>query len=174
VAKKIVLIGYMGVGKTFLGEKLSKVIEMPYYDLDDLIEKEVGMSVQEIFKIKGEIFFRRIERKVLEEKLSSKDSFVLSTGGGTPCYYDNYRLLKQNKVSSVYLKASISTLAERLKNEKETRPLLKQLSDSELTEFIGKHLFERSYYYGKANFTVEVDEKPAAEIIQEIIDKVCV
>jgi shikimate kinase len=174
VAKKIVLIGYMGVGKTFLGKKLSKVIEMPYYDLDDLIEKEVGMSVQEIFKIKGEIFFRRIERKVLEEKLSSKDSFVLSTGGGTPCYYDNYKLLEQDKISSVYLKASISTLAERLKNEKETRPLLKQLSALELTEFIGKHLFERSYYYGKANFTVEVDEKPAAEIIQEIIDKVCV
>jgi shikimate kinase len=174
VAKKIVLIGYMGVGKTFLGKKMSKVIEMPYYDLDDLIEKEVGMSVQEIFKIKGEIFFRRIERKVLEEKLSSKDSFVLGTGGGTPCYYDNYKLLEQDKISSVYLKASISTLAERLKNEKETRPLLKQLSDLELTEFIGKHLFERSYYYGKANFTVEVDEKPAAEIIQEIIDKVCV
>lgn len=174
MAKKIVLIGYMGVGKTFLGKKLSKVIEMPYYDLDDLIEKEVGMSVQEIFKIKGEIFFRRIERKVLEEKLSSKDSFVLSIGGGTPCYYDNYKLLEQDKISSVYLKASISTLAERLKNEKETRPLLKQLSALELTEFIGKHLFERSYYYGKANFTVEVDEKPATEVIQEIIDKVCV
>jgi shikimate kinase len=171
VANKIVLIGYMGVGKTYFGKELSKTLNFVFYDLDDLIEKKTKIKIVEIFKSKGEIFFRRLEREVLEELLNNNESFVLSTGGGTPCYYDNHKLLQKDNVISVYLKASINTIVQRLKDEKTSRPLIAQLSDEELAEFIGKHLFERSYYYNKSKYIVEVDDKTSSEVVQQIIDK---
>ncbi|NMH26117.1 AAA family ATPase [Flavobacterium sp. SE-s27] len=166
---KIVLIGYMGVGKTVLGKKISENLKLAYYDLDDFIEKKVNLSVEDIFKSKGEIYFRRIERDCFEELMLKDESFVLSVGGGTPCYYENYKLLQDENVISVYLKASITMLVERLKTEKKTRPLVAQLTDEQLLEFVGKHLFERNFYYNKAKYTVEVDGKSISKISEEII-----
>ena len=166
---KIVLIGYMGVGKTVLGKKISENLKLAYYDLDDFIEKKVNLSVEDIFKSKGEIYFRRIERDCFEELMLKDESFVLSVGGGTPCYYENYKLLQSENVISVYLKASITMLVERLKTEKKTRPLVAQLTDEQLLEFVGKHLFERNFYYNKAKYTVEVDGKSISKISEEII-----
>ena len=166
---KIVLIGYMGVGKTILGKKISENLKLAYYDLDDFIEKKVNLSVEDIFKSKGEIYFRRIERDCFEELMLKDESFVLSVGGGTPCYYENYKLLQDENVISVYLKASITMLVERLKTEKKTRPLVAQLTDEQLLEFVGKHLFERNFYYNKAKYTVEVDGKSISKISEEII-----
>ena len=170
---KIVLIGYMGVGKTVLGKKISENLKLAYYDLDDFIEKKVNLSVEDIFKSKGEIYFRRIERDCFEELMLKDESFVLSVGGGTPCYYENYKLLQGENVISVYLKASITMLVERLKTEKKTRPLVAQLTDEQLLEFVGKHLFERNFYYNKAKHTVEVDGKLTSEISEEIISLLC-
>ncbi|WP_317168095.1 shikimate kinase [Flavobacterium solisilvae] len=163
------LIGYMGVGKTVLGKKISENLKLAYYDLDDFIEKKVNLSVEDIFKSKGEIYFRRIERDCFEELMLKDESFVLSVGGGTPCYYENYKLLQDENVISVYLKASITMLVERLKTEKKTRPLVAQLTDEQLLEFVGKHLFERNFYYNKAKYTVEVDGKSISKISEEII-----
>ena len=166
---KIVLIGYMGVGKTVLGKKISENLKLAYYDLDDFIEKKVNLSVEDIFKSKGEIYFRRLERDCFEELMLKDESFVLSVGGGTPCYYENYKLLQSENVISVYLKASITMLVERLKTEKKTRPLVARLTNEQLLEFVGKHLFERNFYYNKAKYTVEVDGKSISKISEEII-----
>ncbi|WP_375237980.1 shikimate kinase [Aurantibacter sp.] len=156
---KIILLGYMSCGKSTIGKILSKFINIDFIDLDDFIEEKYNSSLTEIFKTKGELFFRKIERLALLELLGSRKPFVLSLGGGTPCYYDNMDLLLETeKVKSFYLKSSLPKLVNRLEIEKEQRPLISHLDNKEvLTEFIGKHLFERSFFYNKAHFVIEND-----------------
>ena len=83
---KIVLLGYMASGKSTIGREISKKLDMKFIDLDDYISKREKRSISEIFKVEGEIYFRKIESSYLGEILNSKDSFILSLGGGTPCY----------------------------------------------------------------------------------------
>lgn len=93
---------------------------------------------------------------------------IISTGGGTPCYFNNHLLLKNDGVISIYLKASIETLFSRLKNNVKNRPLLSNFDEIEAKEFIAKHLFERNYYYNQASKTVIVDHLTVAEVVNEI------
>ena len=165
---KIVLVGYMGSGKTEIGILLSKNIDLPFYDLDNLINLETSKSINEIFAEEGEIYFRKIEHQILANTIIKNESFILSLGGGTPCYANNHLLLNQENVTSIYLKASISTLIDRLKFNRINRPLIKDLSQNELSEYIAKHLFERSFYYNQCKNTVVVDDKSMAEIVSEI------
>ena len=165
---KIVLVGYMGSGKTEIGILLSKNIDLPFYDLDNLINLETSKSINEIFAEEGEIYFRKIEHQILANTIIKNESFILSLGGGTPCYANNHLLLNQENVTSIYLKASISTLVDRLKLSRINRPLIKDLSQNELSEYIAKHLFERSFYYNQCKNTVVVDDKSMAEIVSEI------
>ena len=154
---KIILLGYMASGKSSIGKIVSKLINIDFIDLDDFIEEKYNCSLVEIFKTKGEIFFRKIERLALLELLGSEKPFVISLGGGTPCYYDNMDLLlNKEKVTSFYLKSSLTELVSRLETEKMHRPLISHLKSKEdLTEFIGKHLFERSFYYNKAHYIIQ-------------------
>jgi shikimate kinase len=100
--------------------------------------------------------------------IQDESSYVLSTGGGTPCYADNHLYLQNEGVFSVYLKASIPVLVARLKNEIANRPLLHNLNDEETFEYIAKHLFDRNYYYNQCKYTVSVDDKSPEEIVEEI------
>lgn len=168
--KKIVLVGYMGSGKSEIGKLLAQNVLFPFYDLDFLIEKELQKTVSEIFVDHGELFFRRKEHEVLLQQLQKPESFVLSLGGGTPCYSNNHLLLQQVDVVAIYLKASIATLVERLSIHKTSRPLLQNLSNEEMEEFIAKHLFDRSYYYNQCNYVVSVDSKSPSEIVAEILE----
>ena len=167
---KILLLGYMGAGKTIIGRKLSEKFRFNYYDLDDVIEKEVGMSVKELFLQKGEIYFRKIEHQIFTSLISNSGDLVLSLGGGTPCYSDNHLLLNKSGVFSVYLKASIETLFNRLKDEQQQRPLIAALNELELKEFIAKNSFERSYFYNQATHKIIVDDKNIDSIVDEIAD----
>jgi shikimate kinase len=169
--KKIVLVGYMGSGKTEIGKLLSKKVNLPFYDLDFLIENEFSKTINQIFEEKGEIFFRKKEHEVFANKINTNESFVLSLGGGTPCYANNHEFLKKEDVISVYLKASIPTLKSRLKFNLSNRPLLKDLSEEELTEYIAKHLFDRSFYYNQSKYTITVDDKSPLEVVGEIEKK---
>ena len=169
--KKIVLVGYMGSGKTEIGKLLSKKVNLPFYDLDYLIENEFSKTINQIFEEKGEIFFRKKEHEVFANKINTNESFVLSLGGGTPCYANNHEFLKKEDVISVYLKASIPTLKSRLKFNLSNRPLLKDLSEEELTEYIAKHLFDRSFYYNQSKYTITVDDKSPLEVVEEIEKK---
>ena len=165
---KIVLVGYMGSGKSEIGKLLSKSSQIPFSDLDNLIENELSKTINQIFLEKGEVFFRKKEHEVFTAKMNSEDSFILSLGGGTPCFANNHLLLQKENVDSVYLKASIATLVERLEPNKSSRPLLKDLSEEEMTEYIAKHLFERSFYYNQCKHIVVVDDKTPLEIVLEI------
>jgi len=164
---KIVLLGYMASGKSAVGKLLAKDSGLDFIDLDAYIEEREGSSIPTIFKEKGEIYFRVKETEYLSELLHSKNSFVLSLGGGTPCYDKNMELI--NALSqSVFLKTSINTLHDRLKNEKESRPLVAKIADEKLQEFIGKHLFERTPFYVQAQNTVQTDGFTVLEIVSEI------
>jgi shikimate kinase len=166
--KKVVLIGYMGSGKSVLSQKLSRKIEIPFVELDEMIEKRCDLSIERIFATKGELFFRKLEHQLFVELLENDEALIISTGGGTPCYFNNHELLQKEEVVSIYLKASIDTLFNRLVDEKHKRPLIAHLNEDETKEFIAKHLFDRSFYYNQANFKVSVDGKCIETIVDEM------
>lgn len=167
--EKIFIVGYMGAGKTLIGNLIAQRLKIPFYDLDFLIEKRLGISVSEIFQQKGEIYFRKIEHQVFTELANNDATFVLSLGGGTPCYANNHLLLSGEKRTSVYLNASIDTLSNRLFDERASRPLIANLNQGEFKEYIAKHLFDRSYFYNQAVFKVLVNNKSPEEITDEVI-----
>lgn len=165
---KIVLLGYMGSGKSTIGRSLSEDLNIEFIDLDAAIEQEMRQSIPEIFEERGEIFFRKKESEVLASLLSTNGNIVLATGGGTPCYGVNMHTISESGAISVYLKVSIPELVDRIAQAKSERPLVGHLSKEELPEFIGKHLFERTPFYDRADHTVFCDGKSPAEITQEI------
>lgn len=167
--KKIVLVGYMASGKTTIALLLSKAAGLTYKDLDEIIEKKTGKTISGIFEQQGEIKFRKLEHEALNDTLNSKDGFVLSLGGGTPCYANNHEFLQQEDVISIYLKAGIPVLAKRLRESCHNRPLLANVKPEELEDFIAKHLFDRSYFYHKAKHVVNVDDKAPEDIVNEIM-----
>lgn len=167
--KKIILLGYMGCGKSTIAKLIAEITNLKALDLDNCIENTTNTSINNLFATKGELYFRKLEHEILSELMNNQDSFVLSLGGGTPCYANNHELLKGENVISIYLNASIPTLYNRLINEKENRPLIADKSEGELKEYIAKNLFDRSYYYNQAQFKVLVDGKSAKEITNEIL-----
>ena len=167
--QKIVLVGYMGVGKSTLGKMLSKKMNFKHIDLDTYIEALEHLSVKDIFSQKGEIYFRKVEHEAFKSLLETDENLIISTGGGTPCYANNHLLLNSGIVKSVYLKATISQLFERLKNDKSDRPLVANYSDEELQEFIAKNLFDRSYFYNQATFKISIENKSPSELAVEVL-----
>jgi shikimate kinase len=168
---KIILLGYMGSGKSTVGKALAKELSLSFVDLDHAIENEIGVSIRDFFEASGELKFRRLENEVLKKVLNENNDMILSTGGGTPCYGNNLDLLKSTSNTKVfYLKASIQTLTERLLSEKDTRPLIESIGDNDLPEFIGKHLFERSNFYLQAHHVVDIDQKSVETIAKEIVE----
>ncbi|WCC45786.1 shikimate kinase [Tenacibaculum finnmarkense] len=166
---KTVLIGYMGSGKSTIGRLLAKKKNSSFIDLDHYIEDKEKMTVSEIFETKGEIYFRKQEHFYLKEILALKQDFVVSLGGGTPCYAGNMDILIADKnATTVYLKTSIATIVQRLTNEKNQRPLVARLKEEDLHEFIAKHLFERSYFYHQAKHLLTVDANSVTEIVTEL------
>ncbi len=165
---KIVLLGYMASGKSAVGRILSEKLNIQFIDLDSFIEVREQLSISEIFSKKGEIHFRKKEGDYLRELLNLKEGAVISLGGGTPCYGNNMEFI-QNKSTSFYLKASIDTIFERLKNETSQRPLVAAIGTENLKEYIAKHLFERAPYYEGANHTILVNDKNLNQIVDEML-----
>jgi shikimate kinase len=168
----IILIGYMGSGKSSVAEILSKKMSLNWYDLDALIENKEEKSVSEIINTKGEIYFRKLERTILTAVINKNEPYILSLGGGTPCYGDNLEYIHKSGATTVYLKADIDTLTKRLFTEKSHRPLIAHLQDkAALNDFIRKHLFERAFYYNQAKTKITTDGKSLEEIADEILKK---
>lgn len=169
----VVLIGYMASGKTSIGKKLANKLSYDFIDLDDLIEEKENLTVSQVFKSKGEVYFRNQEHLHLKEVLNTKNNIVLSVGGGTPCYSNNIDIIvNNNKVKSIYLKASIATLTEKLMRKKAKRPLIAHIeTEAAMAEFIGKHLFERVQFYNQAEIMLPVDNKTKDVIVEDIILK---
>ena len=158
----------MGSGKSTIAKKLAEIIHLNALDLDEIIEKSQKKTIAELFSEEGEVHFRRLEHHTFVELLNDSSSFILSLGGGTPCYANNHLLLQQEDVISIYLKTSIEELYTRLIQETQNRPLLISKNSDDLREFIAKHLFERSYFYNHAKYTISTDGKSVDEIVLEI------
>ena len=166
MGRVITLLGYMGSGKSTYGKLLAKRVGYDFVDLDDYIVTETGMEISDIFRDKGESWFREFETKSLRG-LIGENKLVLSLGGGTPTQLGNMELIN-DKTKSVYLNASVETLFLYLKNQKSKRPIIKDLSNSELKEFIANHLSERIPFYTKAKLSLVTDDKTIDEIVEEL------
>ncbi|AGD98307.1 shikimate kinase [Blattabacterium sp. (Blatta orientalis) str. Tarazona] len=165
---KITLIGYMGSGKTSIGKILSRELKLDFYDLDAILVKDQKDSIYNIFQKKGENNFREIEHLMVKKFLKTHQKYILSVGGGTPCYYNNMDLL--NKFSKTfYLKTQSYILFKRLYKEKATRPLIAHLSKNELFQFIIQHLSKRIFFYEKSYKKIEVHGKSEYKIVEEIV-----
>jgi len=166
----IVLMGYMGCGKSSIGKRLSSKLNMEYLDLDNYLEKKEQKSIKQIFEDYGEIYFRRKETEYLKEVLEMYPDAIISLGGGTPCFAGNIEVIKESiTAKSVYLKTSLEELVDRLFKEKDNRPLIAHIEDKEsLKDFIRKHLFERSFYYNQAAFVIATDDKTIDAVVGEI------
>jgi len=167
--KKIILCGYMASGKTTIAKLLSQASEIPYLDLDEVIEKQTGKTVAQIFEEDGEIKFRKLEHDTLKGLIEVNDDFIIGLGGGTPCYANNHELLKRDDVVSIYLKAGIDELVRRIKAQGKLRPLVANLADDEMHEFVAKHLFDRSYYYHQSKHTVITDGIAPEIVVNQIM-----
>ena len=164
----IVLLGYMGCGKSTVGRKLAVRLDMQFIDFDEFIEENEQNTIPEIFAQRGEVYFRKMEHIYLRELLKSEPNAVISLGGGTPCFGNNMEILLESPAKVVYLKARIDTLTRRLLDEKSQRPLIKDVPDSELEEFIRKHLFERNFFYLQSPWKIDVDDLSVTEIVDRL------
>lgn len=161
----------MASGKSTIGRELADKLSYKFIDLDDYIVEQEQKSVPEIFKTKGEIYFRKKETEYLQQVLTKDEKLILSLGGGTPCYGNNLRLiLDAPEMLSIYLKYNLQVLVNRLINESGTRPLISHIKTKEdLTEFIGKHLFERQYYYEQAHLKIDCNNLSKDEVLEQIL-----
>jgi shikimate kinase len=167
---RIILIGYMGAGKTTIGKILAKDLGVPFYDLDWYIETRMRKKVKQIFDERGEEGFRVIEKNMLHEVAEFED-VVLACGGGTPCFFDNMEyLVGQGDV--VYLRGTPEVLFRHLKMGKGVRPLLLGKNDEELLQYIKENVKKREEYYMKANHIVDIPCMEDEDRILETTEKI--
>jgi len=169
---KIALCGYMGCGKSTVGQLITTKKDLEFVETDLEIEKKENLSISEIFSQKGEIYFRKQENLILKNLLDNLGDSVLSLGGGTPCYANNLQMLKETEgLKLVYLKLTAASLTNRLWTETHQRPLISHLSSKELLdEYVRKHLFERQYYYLQSDYIIDANEKSVEELSNEILN----
>ena len=166
----IILLGYMGCGKSLIGDALAKHLDIEFIDLDNYVEKSEKQSIKTIFKDRGELKFRKLEHNYLLDIIQNKDNVVVALGGGTPCYFNTMdQFKKQPKIKTIYLRSELNILVDRLWKERLHRPMVAHLKTKKsLAEFIGKHLFERNFYYEQAETKVDTDLKSVDKIVTEV------
>jgi shikimate kinase len=153
---KIFLIGMPAVGKTFCGEILKKKLKVPAYDLDNLIEIMEEQTISEIFAEGGEEKFRKAEAKMLR-LFKEKKSFILSCGGGAPCFHDNMEWMNGNGIT-IWIDEPQETLLKRLADEKDKRPLVKDKDEDEIRQYVAQTLETRTPFYSQAAHRVSAEE----------------
>jgi shikimate kinase len=165
---KIFLIGFMGSGKTHWGQRLAAKLNLPFFDLDSLIIEKENRSVAEIFAAKGEEAFRFLEKETLESVTDQQESFILSCGGGTPCFFNNIEFMKKHgKV--IWLNTSVEVLRQRLERDRRSRPLIADVTEAELQRYIVRKLSERRMYYQQADVTVSEETTNLDELIRLLL-----
>lgn len=168
--RRIIIIGYMGAGKTTVGRALAVELGIEFYDLDWYIESRMRKTVKQLFDEVGEEGFRKIEHNMLHE-VAEFENVVISCGGGTPCFFDNMAYMNQQG-DTVYLKASPEILYKHLKMGKSVRPLLLNKTPEEVQVFITEQLANREPYYSRAKYTVNVNLMDNHDKIRMSVEKV--
>ena len=162
----IYLVGFMGCGKSTLGKPLAHKLLYDFVDMDSYIEDIEGLKISEIFEIKGEPYFRQLEREALEQ-LSERHNIVVSTGGGVAAFDGNIEYMN-SKGLSIYLKMNSGTLLSRLAHSSTERPIFAGKSRDEMAEIIDRMLAEREPFYNRASIIIDgMDIK-----VYDIIDKI--
>ena len=163
------LVGFMGAGKTTVGKLLANKLDRSFTDVDAYIESRYRRTIADIFEKKGETGFREIERRALLE-ISEFGNFVVSTGGGLPCFFDNMDLMNQTGIT-IYLKTNVNNLLERLYFNKQNRPLIKGKSLEELRDFIETNLKKREPFYNQAKYIIRVPHFPDKKEINQWVEE---
>ena len=170
--KPVFLIGYMGCGKTTLGEPLAKKLEWRFVDLDLYIEAKEGKTAKEIFMTCGEAHFRELEREALQEVATAGDNTIVACGGGTPLQEGNMELMNRLGIT-VWLRTSVERITSRLvlPEQRSKRPLLNDMSDNEIMASVARGLEARTPFYEKAQLQfdsthLESEEEVAASAQQ--------
>lgn len=156
----------MGVGKSSIGKKLARKMNLSFIDTDDAIALQENKSINDIFESFGEAYFRNLEKDFLS-KVKENSGIVFSTGGGMPCFHGNIDIMNK-KGTTIYLKRPAKELLQRLVNAKKERPRIKHLSDDELLQQIKLDLLEREKYYLKADIVLERNEQGIESIIESL------
>jgi shikimate kinase len=156
----------MASGKTRMGQEMSALTGYPFIDTDELFEQKYRISILDFFGRYNEESFRKIESEILMETLNYQDA-IISTGGGTPCFFNNMEFIKSNGIS-IYLKVELKTLVDRLTVVRKKRPILKNIPPNGLEPFIRKQLAERELYYNQAYFTIDAASITAVDIVRLI------
>ncbi len=161
----IFLIGLMGSGKSFWADKLGSILNVPAFHLDDEIEKSEQKTIAKIFDEKGEDYFRQKETEILKS-FSNKKKFILSVGGGTPCFNNNMRWMNENGIT-IWIDEPIEVIKNRLQKEKSHRPLIANIPDENLFAFLFDMREKRNLFYAKAKFHLSesISEEKFLEII---------
>ena len=168
---RIIIIGYMGAGKTTVGKALARTLKLPFYDLDWYIEGRMRKTVAQLFAERGEEGFRQVERNMLHEVAEFED-VVISCGGGTPCFFDNMEYLNAQG-ETIYLKGTPEILFQHLLMAKGKRPLLEGKSPDEIKEYIKSSLETREPFYSKAKHIYNIELLGNGEKIKSCVEDIC-
>jgi len=153
---RIFLIGFMGAGKSFLGKLWADDNDMPFYDVDTLIEEEERMSISEIFSTFCEAYFREKEAAVLRNT-DRFENAIIACGGGAPCYFDNMQWMNKNGIT-VFLNETEEQIYHHIKNDKKSRPLITSQDQNGLQDFIKNKLLERKPFYNQCKLILNPNQ----------------
>jgi len=164
---RIYIIGYMGAGKSTVGNRLANRLGIPFIDLDDAFESKFRYSIPRFFDHFGEEKFRELEHQCLKELTLDHEEAVISTGGGTACFYDNLNLMNKNGIT-VYLKMHPKSLAYRLNHARRLRPVIRDIPNDDMLGFIEDQLNEREKFYDQATLSIKGESLDLEEVVQKI------
>ena len=166
---RLYLTGYMGTGKSTIGRKIAKRTELPFLDTDKMVEEAEGATVADIITFAGEEYFRKAERKALEQT-AEMENVIVSTGGGLPIWGDNMEWIEEHGVS-IYLKRAPEQILSRLSpHGRQKRPKFRGLNDEELLAFMHSHLAEREPVYARASVVIDCSQVSDDEIEERLAE----
>lgn len=154
---RIFILGYMGAGKSTVGKRLARRMNLPFIDLDDAFEARYKYSIPRFFDHFGEERFREFEQECLKEVIQDHTEAVISSGGGTACHPDNLNLMQESGIT-VYLKMHSASLAHRLKHARRLRPVIRDVKNDDMQAFVENQLAEREPFYRQAHITVKGED----------------
>lgn len=167
---KIYLVGFMAVGKSTIGKKLAELLGYTSLDLDDAFEEKYKISIKTFFNKYDEDLFRNLELELLKTTFKM-DNVVVSTGGGTACFFNSIDLMNEQGIT-IYLEMPVHLLVERLQRAKRPRPLIENKQIKSLTEFVSQTMEERKAIYQKASFTVNAEDIDYDDLLTKIKDRI--